>query len=122
MSTLTESTEPTGNRILDALTPEEHERLHAYLEPVTMTIGEILYHPDEPITHVYFPKRGTVSIVSTFENGLSVEVGMVGNEGMFGVGVFLGSVSTQLEVQVQLPGEGFRMRADALKREFKKCG
>jgi CRP-like cAMP-binding protein len=47
---------------------------------------------------------------------------MVGNEGMFGVSVFLGSISTPFEAVVQLPGDGLRMRADVLKAEFKKCG
>src|SRR5689334_10295678 len=86
----------TANRILKALPVEEYERLSAYLQPVSMPLGEILCHPDEPITHVYFPNHGTVSIVSNFEDGTSVEVGMVGNEGMFGVSVFLGSISTPL--------------------------
>ncbi|HEY0099324.1 MAG TPA: helix-turn-helix domain-containing protein [Pyrinomonadaceae bacterium] len=47
---------------------------------------------------------------------------MVGNEGMFGVCVFLGTISTPLLAQVQLSGDGLRMRADALKREFNKGG
>lgn len=47
---------------------------------------------------------------------------MVGNEGMFGVNVFMGSVSTPLEAVVQLPGEGYRMRADVLREEFKRGG
>jgi CRP-like cAMP-binding protein len=112
----------TTNRILNALTREEYKRLAVHLEPVNLSFGEVLCHPDEPLTHVYFPNRGTVSLVSTFEDGGSVEVGMVGNEGMFGVCVFLGSVSTPLEAVVQLPGDGLRMRADVLKKEFKKCG
>jgi CRP-like cAMP-binding protein len=87
-----------------------------------MPLGEVLYHCDEPITHVYFPDRGTVSIISVFEDGGSVEVGMVGNEGMFGVGVILGSVTAPLEALVQLPGGGLRMRADVLKKEFHKGG
>ena len=112
----------TTNRILTALTRAEYERLTPHLEPVTLWQGEILCRPDQPITHVYFPNRGTVSLVSTFEDGGSVEVGMVGNEGMFGVCVFLGSISTPLLAQVQLPGEGFRMRVEVLKSEFKKGG
>jgi hypothetical protein len=51
-----------------------------------------------------------------------VEVGMVGNEGMFGVCVFLGSISTPLLAQVQLAGDGLRMSADVLRREFEKGG
>jgi CRP-like cAMP-binding protein len=112
----------TANRILNALTRSEYERLTPYLEAVKLWKGEVLCQPDQPITHVYFPNCGTVSLVSTFEDGGSVEVGMVGNEGMFGVSVFLGSISTPLLAQVQLPGDGLRMRADVLKKEFQKGG
>lgn len=113
---------PTANRILHALTPAEYEHLSTYLEPVTLSVGEVLCHSDQPIKHVYFPQRGTVSVISVFEDGGTVEVGMVGNEGMFGVGVFLGSITSPLEAIVQLPGDGLRMRAEVLKKEFNKGG
>jgi CRP-like cAMP-binding protein len=122
MSRSYETPAPTLNRILNALPPEEYERLSPQLERVTLPLRQVLYRPEQPITHVYFPNSGTVSIVSVFEDGRHVEVGMVGNEGMFGVNVFLGSVSTPLEAVVQLPGEGYRMRADVLKSEFKSGG
>ena len=120
MSTATESPPTTTNQILNTLTRPEYERLAAHLDPINLSQGEVLYRPDQPITHVYFPNRGTVSVVSTFEDGGSVEVGMVGNEGMFGVCVFLGSISTPLLAQVQLPGDALRMRADVLRKEFQK--
>ena len=122
MSTTESFRTTTANRILKALPIEEYERLSGYLEHVSMSLGEILCRPDEPITHVYFPNRGTVSLVSNFDDGKSVEVGMVGNEGMFGVCVFLGRISTPLLAQVQIPGDGLRMRRDVLKKEFKKGG
>lgn len=122
MSTLIESPPATANQILNALTREEYARLAIYLEHINLSPAEVLYQSGQPITHVYFPNRGTVSLVSTFEDGGSVEVGMVGNEGMFGVSVFLGSVSTPLQAVVQLPGDGLRMRTDVLKKEFKKGG
>jgi CRP-like cAMP-binding protein len=113
---------PTSNRILQALTRPEYEFLAMYLEPVRLWTGEVLYHPEQSITHVYFPNRGTVSVIAVFADGGSVEAGMVGNEGMFGINVFLGSISTPLQAVVQLPGDGLRMRADVLKREFQKGG
>ena len=122
MSTTAPLRTTTANRILKALPVEEYERLSADLEPVSMPLGEVLCHPDEEITHVYFPNHGTVSLVSNFEDGTSVEVGMVGNEGMFGVCVFLGSISTPLLAQVQLPGEGLRMKVNVLRKEFNKGG
>jgi CRP-like cAMP-binding protein len=115
------STQP-NNRILNALTRAEFESLSMHLRRVELRAGEILYRPDEPITHVYFPVTGTVSVVSVFGGGGQVEVGMVGNEGMFGVCVFLGSISTPLLAQVQLAGEAYKMRADVLKTEFAKGG
>ncbi|HEY0174708.1 MAG TPA: Crp/Fnr family transcriptional regulator [Pyrinomonadaceae bacterium] len=113
---------PASNRILSALPTEEYERLSPHLERLTLPPRQVLYHPEQPITHVFFPESGTVSVVSVFEDGSTVEVGMVGNEGMFGVNVFMGSVSTPLEAVVQLPGEGYRMRAEVLREEFKRGG
>lgn len=122
MSTLQQTPPPTTNRILNALSLEEYESLAHHLEPFPLSRGEVLYRPDEPITHVYFPLRGTVSVVSVFRNGGSIEVGMVGNEGLFGISVLLGSITTPLEAIVQLPGEALRVRADLLRQEFRKCG
>jgi CRP-like cAMP-binding protein len=122
VSTLKETPPATLNQILNSLPREEYERLAVDLEPVAMPLGDVLYSPNEPITHVYFPNRGTVSVLSVFADGGTVEVGMVGNEGMFGVSVFLGSVTTPLEAIVQLPGDALRMRADVLKKEFSQCG
>jgi CRP-like cAMP-binding protein len=122
MFTTVETPTLTANRILNALSHDEFERLSPHLEYVKLPLGEVLCRSNEPVTHVYFPNSGAVSIVSTFEDGGTVEVGMVGNEGMFGVSVFLGSIATPLEAIVQLEGDGLRMRADVLKKEFKKGG
>ena len=122
MSTTTEAPPATSNRILNALSRPEYERLSPHLEPFKLWAGDVLCQPDQPVTHAYFPNRGTVSVVSTFEDGGTVGVGMVGNEGMFGVCVFLGTVTTPLLAQVQMPGDGLRMRADVLRREFRKGG
>jgi CRP-like cAMP-binding protein len=121
-ATLPHTFPATRNRILNALTRAEYGHLTPHLEHVTLRLGDTLYRPEQTITHVYFINQGTVSVVSTFADGGMVEVGMVGNEGMFGVCVFLGSVSTPLLAQVQMPGDAFRMRADVLRSEFAKGG
>jgi CRP-like cAMP-binding protein len=122
MGTYTATLPQTSNGILNSLTRPEYASLAPHLDPFKLSPKEVLYRPEQPITHVYFPNRGAVSLVSTFEGGESVEVGMVGNEGVFGVCVFLGSVSTPLLAQVQLPCDALRMCADVLRREFQKCG
>jgi CRP-like cAMP-binding protein len=113
---------PTANAILKALPREEYEQLLPYLEPVKLSREEILYHSDEPIKYVYFPNRGTVSVLAVFENGQTVGIAMVGNEGMFSVSAFLGSITAPVEAIVQIPGDAFRLRTEMLRREFRKCG
>ena len=113
---------PIANRILSQLPTEEYERLSAHLEPVTLAAGDVLHYPQEPITRVYFPTRGTVSVIATFEDGAGVEVGVVGNEGMFGVNIVLGSQTTPHEAIVQLPGEALRAPASMIREEFRKGG
>ncbi|HEV2881152.1 MAG TPA: Crp/Fnr family transcriptional regulator [Pyrinomonadaceae bacterium] len=122
MSALSTNSPPNANRILNQLPPEEYERLSPYLEPVTLSRGDVLYYPQDPVSHVYFPNSGTVSVVATFVDGGGVEVGVVGNEGVFGVNVVLGSVTTPHEAMVQLPGDGVRTSSDVLRREFERGG
>ena len=122
MTTLSGSGLTTANRLLAQLPPEEYERLSPHLEPVTLALGDILHYPQEPTTHVFFPNRGTVSVIATFEDGTGVEVGLVGNEGLFGVNVVLGSLTTPHEALVQLSGDAFRTPASAIREEFKKGG
>jgi CRP-like cAMP-binding protein len=104
------------------LPTEEYERLSPYLEPVTLALGDVLYYPQDPVTYVYFPNRGSISVISTLADGGGVEVGVVGNEGIFGVNVVLGSMTVPLEAIVQVPGDGLRIPADVLKKEFKTGG
>jgi CRP-like cAMP-binding protein len=113
---------PTANAILKALPREEYDQLLPFLDLVKLSREEILYHSDEPIEHVYFPNRGTVSILAVFENGQTVGIAMVGNEGMCSVSAFLGSITVPLEAIVQLPGDAFRLRVELLRKEFRKCG
>lgn len=122
MSALSADGSPNANRILSQLPPEEYERLLPYLEPVTLSRGDVLHYPQEPVSHVYFPNSGTVSVVATFADGGDIEVGLVGNEGVFGINVVLGSVTTPHEAVVQLPGDGVRASSDVLRREFKRGG
>lgn len=79
-----------ANQLLAALPAGEQERLTPALEPVPLTVGDVLYSPDDSIRYVYFPNHGVVSIINTLGSRLSIEVGMVGREGIVGVPLFLG--------------------------------
>lgn len=122
MSTFREHGLPTTNRILSQLSSDVYERLSPHLEPVTLSIGDRLHYPQDPVTHVYFPNRGTVSVIATLEDGGGIEVGVVGNEGMFGLNVVLGSSTTPHQALVQLPGDAFRIVARVITEEFRNGG
>lgn len=109
------------NRILTALPVEEFERLAPHLEEVKLNLGDVISRPDEKIEHVYFPKRGTISVCAITEDGSQVEVGVIGNEGMFGLPIFFKTNTAPLQAMVQMPDGAYRMRAEAFSREVEEC-
>lgn len=112
--------QPLQNRLLAALPTEEYQRLVPYLELVSLPIHKVLYEPGEPIRHVYFPHKALVSLVSNMEDGSVVEVALVGNEGMVGIPVVLGSDTTTTKAFVQVANGGVRMETERFKVELKR--
>lgn len=110
------------NRLLAALPLEEYERFLPNLETVSLPLKYVLYEPNKPIEHVYFPIHGVVSLVTIMEDGVAVEIATVGNEGMIGLPVFLGSEIIPMKAFSQIPGKGMRIKADVLKTEFNRGG
>jgi cAMP-binding proteins - catabolite gene activator and regulatory subunit of cAMP-dependent protein kinases len=104
------------NRLLSALTPEDFGLLSPHLEAVDLPFKQVLIAPDEPITHVHFPDSGLGSMLALFEGGGSLEVGMIGQDGMVGVPVILGAETVTQECLMQVPGTGWRMAAAALRK------
>ncbi len=122
MLAIKELQQSTKNRLLAALPTQEYERLIPYLELVSLPLRQVIYESGEPIKYVYFPNNAIVSLVSTMSDGATVEVGVVGNEGMVGVPVFLGGDSTLNQAFVQFAGDGMRIEAHRLKAEFNRGG
>lgn len=85
MSRSTTPRESIPNKLLAVLPAEDYKRLRRVLEPVTFTLKYSLAVPDEPISHVYFPSHGVMSLLVPLSGGQSMEVAMVGNEGMVGI-------------------------------------
>ena len=110
---------PTSrNRLLAALPPEDLARLRPRLEVVGLPLRKVLSAPGQPITAVYFPEAGYVSMLAYLGKGDAIEVGVVGNEGMVGLPVLLGDDSDDCEAMVQNPGTALRMDAAAFRAEL----
>lgn len=110
------------NRLLAGLPRADYNRLLPKLEKVSLPLKEILYEAHGPILHVYFPLYGVVSLVIVVEGGISLEVGTIGNEGMVGTPIFLGSESSPTRAISQVPGEALRLEAKIFHEEMALVG
>ncbi len=122
MPSLKEPSAAFGNGLLSALPSNEYERLSPHLELVRLPPGKILYNAGDAVRHAYFPKGGMLSLLSLTEDGRTIEVGMIGNEGMTGIPIILRSSAAPYQVMVQLAGNALRIRGDALREEFNRGG
>lgn len=108
------------NRVLAALPRAEINRLKPHLFPVALPQGETLL--DGYATHAYFPEEGIASVVVTVKDGNTVEVGIIGVEGVVGIPILLGAKGMPGRTFIQIAGSGFRIEAGVLKREFERPG
>ena len=104
-------TSPTANRLLAALPRKERQHLLAGCEEVDLAFATVLCEPGEPIRHVYFPADSSISVLTPIDGSASVEVGLVGNEGMLGIPLVLGVSAWALRGLVQGSGRAWRMNA-----------
>lgn len=105
-----------SNRLLDSLDPGEFESIREYMRIVPLHLGDCLFEPGEPIGRILFPLSGAGSILSMLPDGRSVELTMVGREGMLGLPFLFGVEVANWGTLVQLPGEALSMPAATLRR------
>ena len=115
------SRDPKKNHLLAALPDADWARWLPQLEWVDMPLGQVLYESGSTLSHVYFPATAIVSLLYVLENGSSAEIAVVGNEGLIGISLFMGGESTPSRAVVQSAGQGFRLKAQAIKEEFKRA-
>lgn len=106
------------NRLLEALPNSDLHRMLAGSETVDLAFGEVLYNPGERLSHVYFPLKSFISLIMPVDASASLEVGLVGNEGMFGIPLALGVDVSPVRAVVQGAGSALRMDAPVFCREL----
>ena len=113
-----------GNRLLDALPRSDQSRLRRHLERQSGELKELLLARGQEIEAVYFPVDAVVSVLTSMEYTSGVEIATIGNEGMVGSPLFLGSTRMPARefAQVQVPGTVLRLDAEVLRREVEGRG
>jgi CRP-like cAMP-binding protein len=109
---------PIPNRILASLPLANYRRLLTKLEAVSPDFRQVLYEPGKAIGHVYFPVDCLISLLTSVDKRRTLEVGMVGNEGMAGMPFILGVGISGVRALVQGPGVALRMAAAPFRIEF----
>jgi len=110
----------SANDLLAAAPRQAYQRMLAGLEPVTLNYGQVLYEPAGRIEHVYFPTSCLISLLTAVDKKRTLEVGMVGNEGMVGLPIAQGRGVSAVRALVQGSGTAMRMTAARFLAEFKK--
>lgn len=108
----------TENKILAALPRAEYERILPHLEQMHLPQGKMISDAGDTIQYAYFPLDGMISLLSLTQDGESLEVAMVGNEGVAGAVLALKTDTAPYRMVVQLTANVMRISAGALKREL----
>ncbi len=111
-------TDTMTNQLLEALPAADLARLLPMLELVKVEVGEVLFEPREPIRAIYFPHDSLISLLGVAEGRMTLEVGLVGREGMLGATVALGHELAQVRAVVQRAGTASRMDSARFRAQF----
>ncbi len=113
---------PLENHILAELPEAIKQPLLDQLELVELPLGKVIYESGDDLHYVYFPTNSIVSLLYVMENGASAEISVVGNDGIVGISVFMGGISTPSRAVVQSAGFAYKMSAERLRNEFNRHG
>ncbi len=114
--------DPRQNQLLAALPDADRERWQLGLEPVELTLGDVLCEPGQAPQFAFFPTTAIVSLLYLTEDGASAEIAVVGNDGVVGISPFTGGLSTPSQAVVQSAGHAYRMRAQVMAAEARVPG
>ncbi len=109
---------PKQNALLASLPESDFNRLVEHLEPIKLPLGMVLHEPGQPMDYVYFPTDSVVSLMYILATGASVEIAVIGFEGIVGLTTVLGGSTTTSQAVVQAGGYGYRLKATILQQEL----
>ena len=111
---------PQNNHILSALPETEYQHLVSFLQPVNLSLDEVLLEARQKCEYLYFPTQAVVSLVSVIDENSTTEIGLIGKEGMVGTMQFIGDGISNSETVVQVKGTAMRIESKVLRVEFNK--
>jgi CRP-like cAMP-binding protein len=110
------------NQLLAVLPASEFDRIRPSLQHVELRVGEVLLEAEEHVHYIYFPTTAMIALLYETESGQSIEVGVIGRQGLVGTATFMGEASLSNRVVVQRTGVAFRMKAVDVMSHFSESG
>jgi CRP-like cAMP-binding protein len=108
------------NRLLALLPERDRARLIPALEILTLFAKETIYETAEEMNYIYFPLDCIVVLISSVDPKATVEVGLIGNEGMVGATILMGAKESTSEALILVEGKALRLTAPVLWKEAKR--
>ncbi len=108
------------NRLLASLPERDRSRLIPQLEILTLFAKEVVHESAEEMNYVYFPLDCIVVLISSVEPKATVEVGLIGNEGMVGAPIVMGAKQSTNQALILVEGKALRLPAAVLRKEAKR--
>jgi CRP-like cAMP-binding protein len=103
------------NRVLSALSRTDFALLKPHLVSADLPVGTYLETGNSRIDSAYFIESGFASVVADGAGKRSIEVGIIGREGMTGLAVVLGDERASHDTYIQVAGAGHRISAAKLR-------
>ena len=110
------------NAILSGLDAKESSTLYAAAEDIPLERGAVITEAGQASPFVYFPTEGVLSLVGTTSGGATVEVAVVGNEGVASVSTIFGKNIMPFRVVTQIPGRAVRVPTEVVSQMIADCG
>jgi CRP-like cAMP-binding protein len=109
-----------ANRLLATLPGSDLSRMLAGCETVDLMVADVLCTPRERLSHVYFPTTGFISLMMPVDRSASLEIALIGDEGMVGIPIVLGIDVSPVCAVVQGAGSALRIGAKPFRRELRR--
>jgi CRP-like cAMP-binding protein len=114
-------TDPRQNQILAGLDSTDYQRLLPFLKPVELAAGASLHESGGALRDAWFPADCIVALVQRMNDGAATEIATVGRDGVVGISLFMGDLSTTTDALVRSPGTAYRIAGAVLKAAFADC-
>jgi CRP-like cAMP-binding protein len=112
----------SSNAILSGLDHSILAALESAGQSIPLERGALIAEAGQPAPYVYFPTDGVLSLVGTTAAGGTVELAIVGNEGVASVSAILGRNYLPFRVVTQVPGRAVRIPTDVVSSMLSDCG